>query len=445
VRRRAALLTFWLLACRTSARAPDPPPTADAHYRLANGLEVILRRDARQPLIAVHLRYHVGAVDDPPDRRGLAHVVEHLMFEGSRHIDVEAREQARARAFIHRDNAETDLHVSDYHTVAAPGSLATILWLESDRMAHLRRSLDAAALARVQAIVAQERSLRRETDPRGATLERLYALLFPPAHPYHATVMGPHAAIAAIHPAEVDAFLAAHYTPANATLTIVGDLPPTTRALIHRHFAALPSPVRKASSDLPAPRPRPALPVITGGGTLQATATAPGPPTLRCAWISPAAHADGDAALDILFTALGSGAFRRLAGPDERMLAKFDAGQASQPQQSVALAELFGEPGVDPRSLLDLLDRVLDRAAAGELTPAELERARRHHANDPRIVAQDLLTRADMISGYATAFGDPDAITADIAQWRAVTDAEVAAAARTLRTADRRAVLLTTP
>ena len=436
------LLAALLAARLALAPAPATPPASDpidAHYRLPNGLEVILRRDPRLPLIAVHLRYHVGAVDDPPQRRGLAHIVEHLMFEGSRHIDSDARQAARARAFIHHDNGETDLHTSEYYTLAPSHALATVLWLESDRMGFLRGATGSLALDRVRAIVAQERRQRRETDPRAARIERLFAALFPPEHPYHDTVIGPHAAIAAISRADVDAFLAAHYTPDNATLTLVGDLPQDTRAQIDRHFADLPP------SPVPQDRRPTTLPPLPGGGLQQARVATGGPPSALCGWASPGLHADGDAALDVLFTALRAGAFRRLAGPDLPLVAAFDAEQFSQPQRSVAVAELIGPPGSDPAELLAAIDRVLARAAAGELTPQELHRASLRLAHRLRLAPQDLLTRASMLSGYAAAFADPDGLARDAAQWLAVTPADVAAAARSLLTAQRRAAILATP
>lgn len=432
----AALSLAWL------ALAPAPASAdaaADAHYRLANGLEVILRRDPRLPLVAVHVRYHVGAVDDPPQRRGLAHVVEHLMFAGSQHIDADARHDARARAFIHHDNAETDLHTSEYYTLAPRQALATILWLESDRMGFLRGATGPVALDRVRAVVAQERRQRRETDPRGARMERLFYRLFPPEHPYHDTVIGPHAAITAIRRQDVDAFLAAHYTPDNATLTIVGDLPADTRAQIDRHFAGLaPAPVPRDR------RPKP-LPPLPADGLQQERVATGGPPSALLGWASPGVHADGDAALDVLFAALGAGAFRRLAGPDLPQVAAFAAEQFSQPQQSVAVAELIGPPGSEPAELLAVVDRVLARAAAGELAEPELRRARLRLATRLRLAPQDLLTRAGMLSGYAAAFSDPDHLEQDAAQWLAVTAADVAAAAATLLAAPRRAAILATP
>ncbi len=444
VRILAALLPTWLaLAPAAPGLAPAATSSAsangDAHYHLANGLEVILRRDVRLPLVAVHLRYHVGAVDDPPQRRGLAHVVEHLMFAGSRHIDAEARERARARAFIHHDNAETDLHSSEYYTLAPQAGLATVLWLEADRMGYLRGSTGAHTLASVRAIVAQERRQRRETDPRGARIERLFARLFPPEHPYHDTVIGPHAAIAAIRPADVDAFLAAHYTPSNATLTIVGDLPQDTRAQIDRYFASIPgSPVPRDR------RPRPLPPLPADGPQHERVAT-DGPPSALCGWASPGLHADGDAALDVLFAALHAGAFRRLAGPDAALVAALDAEQFSQPQQSVAVVELTGPPGSDGARLLAVIDRVLARVAAGELAEPELRRARLRLAQRLRRAPQDLLTRASLLSSYAAAFGDPDRLEHDLAQWLAVSPADVAAAAKALLAAPRRAIILATP
>src|SRR5690606_4409375 len=73
-------------------------PTELRHYTLDNGLDVVLEVDRRQPLVAVVMTYDVGLRDGPPARRQLAHVVEHLMFEGSRHVSRDRRDDALFRA-----------------------------------------------------------------------------------------------------------------------------------------------------------------------------------------------------------------------------------------------------------------------------------------------------------------------------------------------------------
>ncbi len=478
------MLAFLLRSCLALAVAvpADAAPTVTRRV-LANGLEVLLQSDPRLPVIAVHVRYHVGAVDDPPQRRGLAHIVEHLMFEGSAHIDTDAREAARGRAAIHHDNAETDLHSSEYFTLAPAVSLATVLWLESDRMGFLRHHAGAATLARIKAIVAQERRQRRETDPRGARIELLFTALFPATHPYHDTVMGSHAAIEAVTLADVDTFLAAHHGPQHATLTIVGDLPPYTNVLVDRYFATLPgrpvpstspkltqpvpstrsapsrpipSTTPKLSTPVPSTRPnhsrpvpstrlaRPRLPLPAVPPAPPRFLRSPGPPGVLCGWLSPAVHTDGDAALDVLFAALSAGALLRLAGRDAPQIARFDAQQLSHPQQSVALAELLGRPGAAPEALHAALTRVLARVADGDLDDAEVERARLRLITRQRIATQELTTRAALVSGYAAELGDANALAFDLQQWRDVRPTDVAAAARALLTANT-AVVLTGP
>ena len=155
-------------------------------------------------------------------------------------------------------------------------------------------------------------------------------------------------------------------------------------------------------------------------------------------------HADGDAALDVRFTALTAGALVRLGGPDAAAIADLHAQQVSQPGQSIALIELHGQAGADPGELHRALLRVLGRVAAGELDPAEVRRARLRLATGLRVATQNLLTRAALISSYATVFGDPDALARDLEQWLAVTPEAVAAAARTLL-ATRAAVVLSGP
>ena len=86
-----------LIAQLAPLRAHEPPPIEAKtlwlpdikveHYTLSNGLTVTLHQDHKTPLVAVHVTYNVGSKDDPPGRTGLAHLFEHLMFEGSEHSD----------------------------------------------------------------------------------------------------------------------------------------------------------------------------------------------------------------------------------------------------------------------------------------------------------------------------------------------------------------------
>ncbi|MEO8197029.1 MAG: insulinase family protein, partial [Thermoanaerobaculia bacterium] len=72
-------------ATPTSAFTPRPGRHL-ARHRLANGLEIVLHRDATLPLVAVNLWYHVGSKNEQPGRTGFAHLFEHMLFQGSEHV-----------------------------------------------------------------------------------------------------------------------------------------------------------------------------------------------------------------------------------------------------------------------------------------------------------------------------------------------------------------------
>ena len=78
-------------APQTQKAAPKPAPLEVPQlkfeiYKLQNGLDVILSEDHRLPMVAVNLWYHVGPANELPGRTGFAHLFEHMMFEGSRHV-----------------------------------------------------------------------------------------------------------------------------------------------------------------------------------------------------------------------------------------------------------------------------------------------------------------------------------------------------------------------
>ena len=83
-------------------------------YTLANGLDVILRKDSRLPLVAVNLWYHVGPANEAAGRTGFAHLFEHMMFQGSGHIESDsyfAHLEGAGASFV---NGTTDFDRTNY-------------------------------------------------------------------------------------------------------------------------------------------------------------------------------------------------------------------------------------------------------------------------------------------------------------------------------------------
>src|SRR5246127_431357 len=209
-------------------------------YKLANGLEVILSEDHRLPLVSVNLWYHVGAVNETAGRTGFAHLFEHMMFEGSKHVPGSSHFHYLEAAGASDVNGTTDFDRTNYYETLPSNQLELALWLESDRMGYLPDKLDQANLSNQQDVVRNERRQSVENAPYGVVEEGMYHLLFPKSHPYYADVMGSHQDIQSAKLEEVRNFFRLYYAPNNASLAIVGDFKPEqAKELVEKYFGPL--------------------------------------------------------------------------------------------------------------------------------------------------------------------------------------------------------------
>ncbi len=206
---------------------------------LDNGLDVIVHEDRRCPIVAVNLWYHVGSRNESPGRTGLAHLFEHLMFEGSLHHDANyftPLQEAGAAV-----NGSTSCDRTNYWEVVPANALDLALWLESDRMGHLLPVLTAEKFDNQREVVLNERRQQYENRPYGMALMALMAALFPPEHPYHWTTIGEVADLRAATLEDARAFFRAWYHPGNASLTVAGDVETgAAMAAVRRHFEEIP-------------------------------------------------------------------------------------------------------------------------------------------------------------------------------------------------------------
>src|ERR1041384_7488187 len=136
-------------------------------YKLANGLEVILRQESRRPTVAVNLWYHVGPANEEPGRTGFAHLFEHMMFQGSKHAVGDTHFKSLEGAGASSINGTTDFDRTNYFETVPADRLELALWLESDRMGYLLDKVDQANLSNQQDVVRNERRQSVENQPYG--------------------------------------------------------------------------------------------------------------------------------------------------------------------------------------------------------------------------------------------------------------------------------------
>mmetsp|Transcript_26954 Transcript_26954/g.62618 ORF Transcript_26954/g.62618 Transcript_26954/m.62618 type:complete len:415 (+) Transcript_26954:4919-6163(+) len=233
-------------------------------FTLENGLQVVVHEDSNSTIAAVNVMYDVGSRDEVPERTGLAHLFEHLMFGGSRHIP--AYDQA-IQQVGGDNNAYTTPDVTNYYCTLPTENLETAFWLESDRMLEL--SFDSQVLSIQQKVVIEEFKERYLNQPYGDVWLQLCNLAYT-QHPYRWPTIGKEPNhIAKVTIEEIKSFFNEFYAPNNAVLVVAGPVKCTeVKKLSEKWFASIPA---KPTS----PRALPSEPVQTSPRSLHMTANVP--------------------------------------------------------------------------------------------------------------------------------------------------------------------------
>ncbi len=184
---------------------------------LKNGLVVLVHEDPSTPLVACNLLYRVGSRDEDPERTGLAHLFEHLMFSGTPEVPDFDQPIQEAGG---ENNAYTNTDVTCFYEVLPAQNLEVALWLESDRMRNLK--VDEQKLRVQQKVVVEEFKEVCLNQPYGDAWHHLSELAFR-VHPYRWPTIGKEPAhILGVRLEEVRAFYRRFYAPNNAVLVIAG-------------------------------------------------------------------------------------------------------------------------------------------------------------------------------------------------------------------------------
>ena len=367
-------------ACGGGSQAPAPaagagtsdtPSLAYEKYTLPNGLDVILSEDHRLPLVSVDLWYHVGPAEEVAGRTGFAHLFEHMMFEGSKHVPSRAHFRMVEAAGGTNINGTTDFDRTNYFESLPANQLELGLWLESDRMGYLLDTLDQTKLANQQDVVRNERRQSVEGQPYGIVEEGMFHLLFPKGHPYYADVIGSHADVQAAKLEDVKTFFKTYYAPNNASLAIVGDFDKAaTKTLVEKYFGPL-----KRGPDVPV------VSVTTPKITAERKATIKDHvqlPRVYMAWITPPYFKPGDADADITAGILGGGTSSRLYKSlvyDKQIAQDVSAGQRSMQLGSVFEVIATARPGHTADEIQKAIDDELAKLETSGPDQKELERA----------------------------------------------------------------------
>ncbi|MCU0647443.1 MAG: insulinase family protein [Gemmatimonadaceae bacterium] len=408
-------------------------------YTLPNGLTVILSPDHTTPVVAVNLWYHVGSANERAGRTGFAHLFEHMLFQGSANVAANEHFELVQRAGGTL-NGSTWLDRTNYYETVPSHQLALALWLEADRMARLLPAMTQEKLDTQRDVVKNERRWSVDNQPYGDWWERLPALCFPATHPFHHSLIGSFEDLDAASLDDIREFFATWYAPDNAVLTICGDFEPAAaRALVEELFGPIPrGGARPALPDMSV------APVFGDPPHAIVTDDVPAPRVFVAMRVPPYGTTDWYAA-SVLSTVLGVRAGSRLSRAlvrEQRIAADagaftFDLAKGTD----LLVCDVTGHPETDGDALEAAVHAVLDAIVADGVTDGEVARALALLETGYAESLQSAGQRADLLSRYATYFGEPERINSALERYRAVTADAVSAVARERCARTNRAVL----
>jgi zinc protease len=442
MRRAAAALLLVLLTAPLAGQTPSLQ-VPYRQFRLPNGLTVILHQDRSVPVVAVNVWYHVGSANEKPGRTGFAHLFEHLMFEGSKHVK-EGEFDTFLEAAGGNNNGSTTNDRTNYVIDVPANALELALFLESDRMAYLLDTMTPARVDGQRDVVKNERRQSYENAPYGMASLELDRLLWPEGHPYRWPVIGEMADLTAATHQDVVDFFKRNYAPGNASLVVAGDIDfDRTRALVEKYFSEVaPGPPLTPIAPPAAVLTDVSRKTITDRVSLE---------RLYLAWITPPFYAPGDAALDVVGSVLSGGKNSRLYKRlvyDLQIAQDVSAFQASARLGSAFTIVATARPGKTAAELQRVIDEELDRLRREPPSAREVERALNQiQASFYRRMERvgGFGGKADQLNAYYFASGNPDFFAEDLARYTPLTPSDVQAAIVNLLPRDRRVELIVVP
>jgi zinc protease len=231
---KALILLFFGLSQSLFANSLDLAKQGVTQAILGNGLKIVVKTDRRAPVFISQLWYEVGASDESRPTTGVSHMLEHMMFKGTRAYKSGEFSQIIARNGGD-ENAFTSKDFTAYYQKMHKSKLELAIKMEADRMRNLTFSDE--ELTKERQVVIEERRMRVEDKPNAKVYENLRLISFDEKGAYHSPVIGFQADIETYSLNDLRVWYEKYYAPNNATLVVVGDVDADkVTALAKRYF-----------------------------------------------------------------------------------------------------------------------------------------------------------------------------------------------------------------
>lgn len=223
--------TFALLALLLAYTLPASAKLTE--YTLENGMRVLVKEDHRAPVVVQQVWYRVGATYEPAGKTGVSHMLEHMMFKGTKTL--KPGEFSKIISQLGgQENAFTSSDYTAYYQVVGKQHLEKVMQLESERMRHL--VIDEQEFLKEREVVTEERRWRLEDQPGSKLREQFHAAAFLNS-PARNPVIGWMTDIRHYRVEDLTEWYRKWYAPNNAALVVVGDVnPQEVLALAQKYY-----------------------------------------------------------------------------------------------------------------------------------------------------------------------------------------------------------------
>lgn len=396
-------------------------------FKLDNGLTVIVHEDRKAPIVAINISYHVGSKDEKPGKTGLAHLFEHLMFNGSENYKDEFFRPFE-KVGATNINGTTRADRTSYFENVPTSALDLALWMESDRMGHLLGVVDQVKLDEQRGVV--ENEVRQgDNRPYGRTYEIIHKAMFPLGHPYSWVVAGSMEDLKAAKLTDVHEWFQNNYGAANAVIVLAGDIDAATaRKKVQEYFSDIPSgpPLTKREAWI--------AKLTENKRDIMFDRV---PQTrLIVSWNTPPFGALQADQLTLVASLLGGGKNSRLYKTlvqDKQLATSVNVSNTSYELASTFQISADVKPGVDYHDLEKLIHSELNSFLQNGPAPAELQRAKTSieatFIRDMEAIGGSG-SKSDLLATYETYLGDAGAYKTTLKNYSNATPAQLQGVAR---------------
>ena len=443
MRRIVTNLRIWPLLCAcvliTGCRSATKLPKVEfSDTTLENGLRVIIVPEHTAPIFALSLTYNTGSRNEKPGRTGLAHLFEHMMFQGSANVG-KGEHELLVHNYGGHVNGRTNNDLTNYFEALPKNQLDMALFLESDRMRAL--TITQANLDNQRKVVQEERRLRVDNQAYGKSFEELESMAYD-SFPYHHMVEGSMEDLNAVTLDDLRNFFRIYYAPNNVVMVLAGDLDPKeTLAKVKKYFGDIPR--------QPAPPP---VDATEPEHYLERRKTLNDPlarqPQYCAVYLATPGNTPDAYALRVLAAILSDGYSSRFHQHlvDDKQLAQ-DVTASFQSRRGSSLFRVVATP--HPELKVEDLEKVIDDEIEAIKddgpTPQEMQKVRTMFLQESIQTRASVREIANLIGTQTVLYNDPNLINTEYEKLAAVTAGQVKQAAQKYLVPAHRVVVITVP